>query len=45
MTANLSEAELEAVTGYEQASKQLDVLHKRGFARAWIGRHGRVTAK
>ena len=42
MTVNLSEAELTAITGYEQPAKQINVLHSRGFARAWIGRHGRV---
>ena len=34
--------ELEHLTGYEQATKQLDVLHKRGFTRAFIGRRGLV---
>ena len=41
-TARLSEAEIIGLTDYEQPAKQLEVLHSRGFARAWIGRHGRV---
>ena len=41
-TARLSEAEIIGLTDYEQPAKQISVLHSRGFARAWIGRHGRV---
>jgi hypothetical protein len=37
--------ELEHLTGYEQATKQLDVLHKRGFTRAFIGRRGLVLER
>lgn len=37
--------ELEKLTGYEQATKQLMVLHKRGFSRAYIGRHGVVLER
>lgn len=39
----LSDAELEAITGYEQATKQLNILHDRGFVRAWINRDGKVV--
>lgn len=41
----LQPEELEQLTGYEQATKQLDVLHKRGFPRAVIGRHGLVLER
>lgn len=37
--------ELQQLTGYEQATKQLDVLHKRGFTRAFIGRRGLVLER
>lgn len=39
----LSPEELEAVTGYQQATKQLRVLHTRGFLRAFISRKGGVV--
>ena len=39
----LSESEVEAITGYEQATKQLNVLHARGFVRAFINRGGKVV--
>ena len=39
----LSPDELEAVTGYQQATKQLRVLHTRGFLRAFISRKGGVV--
>jgi hypothetical protein len=39
----LSPDELEAVTGYQQATKQLRVLHARGFLRAFISRKGGVV--
>lgn len=39
----LSAAELEAITGYTQSCKQLSVLHKRGFFRAYIARKGGVV--
>ncbi len=39
----LSEAEIEALTGYERATVQLNTLHSRGFTRAWINRHGKVV--
>ena len=46
MTAvTLQPDELEQLTGYEQATKQLDVLHKRGFTRAFIGRRGLVLER
>jgi Domain of unknown function (DUF4224) len=32
--------ELEALTGYQQCTKQLRVLHARGFLRAYISRRG-----
>lgn len=34
---------IEAMTGYATASKQLQVLHNRGFHRAFINRAGRVV--
>ncbi len=37
--------ELEQLTGYEQATKQLNLLHKRGFTRAYIGRRGVVLER
>jgi hypothetical protein len=40
MTITLSSAELVAITGYEQATKQVNVLHNRGFNRAFINRNG-----
>lgn len=39
----LSEDELRRLTGYKLATKQLNVLHERGFARAYINRDGKVT--
>lgn len=39
----LSEDELQALTGYERATKQLAVLRDRGFVRAYIDRHGHVV--
>jgi len=42
-TIVLSEAEIAALTGYENATKQLNVLHSRGFTRAWINRRGKVV--
>lgn len=43
MTITLTSQELAEVTGYEQSTKQLNVLHKRGFHRAFINRLGFVT--
>jgi Domain of unknown function (DUF4224) len=39
----LSSEELEAITGYEQPTKQLQVLHRRGFNRAFINSKGRLV--
>ncbi len=39
----ISEVAIEAMTGYATASKQLQVLHNRGFHRAFINRAGRVV--
>jgi hypothetical protein len=39
----LSETEIVRLTDYENATKQLNVLHQRGFTRAWINRHGKVV--
>lgn len=38
MSLTLSESELVELTGYKIPSMQLDVLRKRGFYRAYIGR-------
>lgn len=45
MTLTLQPDELAAITGYEQATKQLNVLHRRGFNRAFIGRKGVVLER
>lgn len=39
----LTSAELEALTGYRLATRQLEVLHRRGFTRAYIARTGAVV--
>lgn len=44
-SVTLSREELKALTGYEQPSKQLAELHRRGFARAYIGRQGLVLER
>ncbi|WP_295851042.1 DUF4224 domain-containing protein [uncultured Xylophilus sp.] len=41
----LSEEELFAITGYQLPTKQLNVLHRRGFSRAFIGRNGVVLER
>jgi hypothetical protein len=41
----LSEAEIQSLTGYKNATKQLNVLHNRGFLRAYIGRNGVVLER
>lgn len=41
----LEPEELKQLTGYKQATKQLNVLHKRGFPRAVIGRNGLVVER
>lgn len=47
MTASitLSKQEIEALTGYERPTKQLGVLHSRGFLRAYIGNRGVVLER
>ena len=42
-TIILTPAELEQLTGYKQATKQLNVLHSRGFHRAFMARTGGVV--
>lgn len=39
----VSNEDIEAMTGYVNATKQLQVLHNRGFHRAFINRAGRVV--
>jgi len=39
----LSAEDIEALTGYANATKQLQVLHRRGYHRAFINRTGRVV--
>ena len=41
-TAVLTEDELRQITGYTTPLRQLDVLHKRGFIRAYRARDGRI---
>jgi hypothetical protein len=41
--AVLSEEELQQITGYTTPLRQLDVLHKRGFTRAYRARDGRIV--
>lgn len=41
----LQSDELLQLTGYEQPTRQLAVLHKRGFTRAFIGRRGVVLER
>lgn len=36
----LSRPEIEALTGFKMPTKQLNVLHRRGFSRAYISRSG-----
>jgi hypothetical protein len=43
--AALASSEIVCLTGYEQPCKQLAVLHKRGFVRAYIGRKGVVLER
>jgi len=38
----LTQEEVEAITGYKNATKQLGVLKNRGFVRAYINRKGEV---
>lgn len=37
--------ELEDLTGYTQGTKQLEILRKRGFNRAFIGRKGVILER
>jgi hypothetical protein len=39
----LAREELESITGYRAATRQLAVLHSRGFTRAYICRAGGVV--
>lgn len=41
----LSPEEIEDLTGYQAATKQLQVLHRRGFTRAYINRKGVVVVE
>jgi hypothetical protein len=45
MSIVLTTAEIEALTGYKLATMQLEVLRRRGFYRACIGRHGVVLTR
>ncbi len=38
----LSAAEIRSLTGYTSATKQLQVLHERGFIRAFRARDGQI---
>lgn len=44
-TLVLQSEELLQLTGYRAPTKQLEVLHKRGFSRAFIGRRGVVLER
>lgn len=41
----LSPEEIFEITGYKLPAHQLEVLHRRGFYRACIGRHGVVLTR
>jgi len=41
----MSQDELLAITGYRTPTKQLNILHARGFVRAYVGRHGVVLER
>jgi hypothetical protein len=43
MNTQLSDQELEAITGYRTPSRQLQTLHSRGFSRAYRNRQGKVV--
>jgi hypothetical protein len=45
MSLKLSEAELVEITGYKLPTMQLNVLHRRGFYRACIGRNGVILTR
>lgn len=38
----LTPDEIQLITGYTSPSKQLDVLHKRGYLRAFRSREGQI---
>lgn len=42
-SVTLEKDEIEALTGYQVSTKQLDVLRRRGFHRAFINRKGLVV--
>ena len=39
---HLTALELQAITGYVRPLKQLEVLHQRGFTRAYRASNGRI---
>ena len=39
----VAQDEIEAMTGYKQPTRQLAILHERGFYRAWINASGAVV--
>lgn len=41
-TITITPAELEHLTGYKQPTQQLNVLHSRGFHRAFMARTGKI---
>lgn len=41
-TVVLTPDEIQSITGYTSPSKQLDVLHKRGYVRAFRSRDGQI---
>jgi len=45
MSIVLTEEELVAITGYKLSTMQLDVLRRRGFYRAYIGRKGVILER
>ena len=45
MSIIFSKDELVTLTGYKLPAHQLEVLHRRGFYRACIGRHGVVLTR
>ena len=45
ISVTLDPEEIVRLTGYEQPCKQLEVLQKRGFSRAYINRRGVVLER
>lgn len=43
MTPTLSPQEIEQITDYTSKCRQLEVLHKRGFVRAYRSRNGKIV--